>query len=126
MRHRTSILVDDKHNRKTCIEQFTLTLWGWLMNRCKDFLKRNNRHDCRNYVTAVFATHHRRCHCESHFLAGPDNLWPTENQTAAVHFGKDFTHALIDLFASVRWIAASVRGPYRERDQIRIFLQGLL
>src|SRR6185436_5658206 len=131
MCNRTSVLVHDKHDRQSRVQEFSFALGSRLLYGVKYFLKRNDRDDGSHDVLIVPAAEYRLSDRERHLLSGANDLRPANNQTTTIHLREHFANTSVDFFQADHVglegaVQRSINGPERERDQVWIFLQGFL
>src|ERR1043166_3343523 len=131
MRDGTTVLINDEYNRKSCIEQFPLTLGCRLLNSVKDLFKGDDRNHGCNDLLIVLSAKHRLGNRQCHLLTGANNLRTAHYNATAIHMGEYLTDAFVYL---VQPYDVELKGtvgfatyrPQCQSDEIRIFLKSLL
>src|ERR1041385_440787 len=128
---RAAVLIDDEHDRKSCVQQVAFALGSRLLYRVEHFLKRHDSDNGSHDLLIICATEHWLGDGQRHLLSGTNHLWTADDKTAPVHVRQHFADALVNLFQLdhvrlKRAMQRAVDWPERECDQVWIFLKCLL
>src|SRR5688572_2508282 len=98
MRDGAAVLIDNKDDGQACVEELAFTLRSRLLHRVKDFLKRDDRDDCRNDVLIIRTAEYRHGYRQRHFGSGANDLRTADDDAAAIHSRQHFADSGVDFF----------------------------